>query len=378
MIKGAVGGLAFAGVARGVFGITDALDDIGKKARIAGINVEDFQRQSHAFAKADIELEQYVKSITNTTRRTEEALAGNKEYTESFEALNIDLREFKDLAPDKRMLRLADAYDTAEDKQKAFAALFKILGRDAAKFTDAFRGGAAAINEAGDALKTAVDQATIDKVEELNDKWSDLKTNVRNLGVGGAVGIYEFTKKGGEGLGLLGAGFKAFIDDGFEGVKNVHSEFIKMQAEAENGFLGDPSLGSLTNEQWKNRMDERNASEKASGMALRPSPTGFERFATPSALDAWKASQTRGGGFSGLDGLLNMQAMPSPVRKGRDIARHSEFDPVFGDATAPGVADSRFNGKSIEKLLAEQNAEIKRGNEMTEKMISKLTVTRRN
>lgn len=183
------GGFTAAAVTGTTFGLVldnllDKYDAIAKSARRAGIDPEVFQRQAHAFKKADIELNDYTNAVIRMGRKTVEAAQGNKTLQAAFSDLNIDIERFKELKPDEQILALADAYAEADDKQVAFAALFKVLEDDAKKFRDAFSGGAAEIKKSGDSLENVVSEKALRNIERFNDMVTDMKANLAGLAVG--------------------------------------------------------------------------------------------------------------------------------------------------------------------------------------------------
>jgi len=180
------GSLATAALGGGTFAlvldrILTGYDSIAKKARQAGMDPETFQRQQHAFEKAGVGVDEYTAGVVRMGRKLAEAKDGNEAITEAMRRLNLNVEEFAALSPDKQVLALADAYANAGDKQEAFAALFKLLEDDAKKFKLAFEGGAAAINDSGDALKNVMTAEQLESIEKMNDAIADFKKNISVL-----------------------------------------------------------------------------------------------------------------------------------------------------------------------------------------------------
>jgi|DEB0MinimDraft_6_1074348.scaffolds.fasta_scaffold40728_2 hypothetical protein len=177
------GSLATAALGGGTFAlvldrILTGYDSIAKKARQAGMDPETFQRQQHAFEKAGVGVDEYTAGVVRMGRKLAEAKDGNEAITEAMRRLNLNVEEFAALSPDKQVLALADAYANAGDKQEAFAALFKLLEDDAKKFKLAFEGGAAAINDSGDALKNVMTAEQLESIEKMNNAMADFKKNI--------------------------------------------------------------------------------------------------------------------------------------------------------------------------------------------------------
>ena len=310
-------GIGVGVAARSLKGIGDHFDNVGKQARRVGIGFEEFQKQAHAFQMADIDMNTYVETVQKITRNLEEAIGGQKEMSESFRILGIDMAKFKELAPDERILAMADAYASANDQQEAFAAMFKIMGRSAGKFRDAFASGSDAINTAGDSLKNIPTEEVGLKIEELNDKWTTLMANLKGGTVNVVSGVVEGFQKAAKGIGLTSLMIEEFIKNGPSGVREVADAFRELEAQeaykragiAPEHFLG---AGNVSDEEHRAKVEAMKVSEAVGlGRELKRvrKPLG-SGFSTPSALD--RGIQSSRDDFSGLAGLRNLQ------RRGRD------------------------------------------------------------
>lgn len=135
------GGLAVFGLGAGMAGTTREVINLGSKlsdlASGAQINIEKFQALGAVTRKAGASEEQLANALTKTIKAISEARQGVSTYTDAFDILGINVEEFNQLTPERRLEALAVSMKNAEDKTAATGAAMDILGtRNAPKLLE--------------------------------------------------------------------------------------------------------------------------------------------------------------------------------------------------------------------------------------------------
>lgn len=105
-----------------------ALTDVS--ARL-GIGIEELQGLQEASTRAGVSNDILERALRNVKGRVQEAVDGNKKYTDSLKRLNISANEFVKLPLERRLEELGKQYDAASDKSAAFRDIQNILGEKA-------------------------------------------------------------------------------------------------------------------------------------------------------------------------------------------------------------------------------------------------------
>ena len=178
MLKGA---FAFAGIA-GIKRLMSEMDRIQKLSKRFGLAAEDIQRMGFAAEQGGSSLEVMVKGLANANRMAIEAGRGLKTYTNAFDDLGINYKEFAKLDQEKQFMVMADAVRYATDQNKAMAASQVIMGRAAMELRAMMLDGAEGYRKVTDGLKTMT-QAQVDAAAKANDAMNKFLTNTKVLTV---------------------------------------------------------------------------------------------------------------------------------------------------------------------------------------------------
>jgi hypothetical protein len=120
-----IAAIGFTSLAKKAIDLGSKISDLSEQLRI---NAESLQVLLAVSAKAGVEQATLEKALMSVTIRTQEAMDGNKMYSESFERLGINLEEFAKLPTEKKIEAIAHAYKAAGKSQEAFSDIASILG----------------------------------------------------------------------------------------------------------------------------------------------------------------------------------------------------------------------------------------------------------
>lgn len=174
---GVLGALGLSEISSQITAAFADYDKVDKFAKRLDATTETIQRLGNAAELEGASLDEIVNSVTRLSRKVAE---GGKGVTEALDVLNISASDLQNANPFEQILLLSDAYTKAEDKGKAFAALFKVLEDDAKKLIPLLSRGRETIGSLANEMET-LDSAGVQSVVEFNDELSKLK---KNLSVG--------------------------------------------------------------------------------------------------------------------------------------------------------------------------------------------------
>lgn len=144
---GAVGGVASSALAfadkrqQQGFEVAKEIDKQLKQSERLGIGFETYQRQANVFERAGLSADQYFNVLSKLDRKAAEAAEGNEMLSGVFEDLNLNVQEFTKLKADEKIRQLATAFRGADDPNKAFERVAKIVEDDAKQLRDLLAGG---------------------------------------------------------------------------------------------------------------------------------------------------------------------------------------------------------------------------------------------
>jgi len=100
-------------------------------AGASGMGTTELQVLGRVAAVSGSSMEDMSKAVLKLTKSTQDAANGNKQLSDRFARLGIDVTAFKSLAPERQMERLGLAVNAAKDKQAALAEVMALVGQDA-------------------------------------------------------------------------------------------------------------------------------------------------------------------------------------------------------------------------------------------------------
>jgi hypothetical protein len=275
MLKGA---FAFAGIA-GIKRLMSEMDRIQKLSKRFGLAAEDIQRMGFAAEQGGSSLEVMVKGLANANRMAIEAGRGLKTYTNAFDDLGINYKEFAKLDQEKQFMVMADAVRYATDQNKAMAASQVIMGRAAMELRAMMLDGAEGYRKVTDGLKTMT-QAQVDAAAKANDAMNKFLTNTKVLTVDFAGFLKKMVQGTRASLAQMaveaeGSSFFEKFAGMFEG-KTAEQEF-RIKLAFEEGVYG---------QELEDMMRERAAKGLAGGLAtIRGITSGLITAGQPTEED---------------------------------------------------------------------------------------------
>ena len=201
--KNAIGLLGSAVAAVGLSNLAREAVDLGSKlsdvATQLNIDVEAFQTLKFAAQEAGVKMSSLERAIRNVQLRTEEAVKGNKSYSDAFDQLGIDIEEFRQLKVEDKFQEIADAAEASEDKAAAFNSVARILGeRSGPELTEVLdrlaKEGFDEVKRAAEDLHQVMSTDTSTAMDNVADTIETLKTASTNLvaeGLNRLIGAFE-------------------------------------------------------------------------------------------------------------------------------------------------------------------------------------------
>src|ERR1017187_763162 len=136
---------AFGAIAAGIGSIIEKGDQLANVAHRFGAPIEELQRVAIAAKENGASIEDVARAWNKLTVSKEKAIAGNDEARKSFENLGISMEDVARLPVVELFHRIADATKDAADHDKAYAAVFALMGKGAGTLFSTLEKGAAGI-----------------------------------------------------------------------------------------------------------------------------------------------------------------------------------------------------------------------------------------
>ena len=221
-VKGMLGGaFALTAVAAGLKRIADKFDRIHKLSIRFGASAESIQRLGFAAEQNGASMETMAKAMAQGNRSAQEAANGLKTYTRAFDALNINVEEFKNLNQEEQMYAIADAYRNATNKNQALAAAQQILGRSALELVPLLKLGSEEMKKLSEGITTLTNDQ-VASFAKANDALNRYKTQVT-----GTVGVFiAHFVRGFQLLVTVGAQAALEITNYFSGTGKILGDVI--------------------------------------------------------------------------------------------------------------------------------------------------------
>lgn len=159
-------------------------DDLTNTANALRMSREELQVWQIAGERVGITGDGVANMLTNVTERLGRLSAtGSGRAGQIFEALNMDIREFRELAPDQQMLRLANAIEQLDSGSEQVGVL-RALGRDAERLFPLLQNNAEGLR----AIRAEAEQAgaiyteqELDRLNRANDVYNTISIRLQGL-----------------------------------------------------------------------------------------------------------------------------------------------------------------------------------------------------
>ena len=174
--------LAGLGATAGFKAFLTGADRSAKLARSLNITTESLGELRLAADLNGIEFEQLATSLAKMSKSAGEAVRGNKQLADTFDAIGISTDELKTLKPDELFERIADGLQNLGSRVEQQAALNLIFGRAWREFIVLIDQGSAGIQkfrQLARATGETLDTVTAAAAEKLNDQLRVLGGQLR-------------------------------------------------------------------------------------------------------------------------------------------------------------------------------------------------------
>jgi hypothetical protein len=219
-------------------------DDLTNTSNAIGVSREALQIWQIAGKRVGVSGAGVVKTLTSVAERLGKLSAtGSGRAGQVFDALNMDIEEFKALAPDEQLIKLAGAFENLPKGEQV--GLIRALGTDAEKLMPLLIDNAAGLKAIAEEAANAgaiYSEEELDKLNRANDVYNSI--NVKLKGLVTRIGA-ELAPAVGEAtdavLGLFGQvqnsdGFIGIFKRLATGVKEFASNVVENQAAIASGF----------------------------------------------------------------------------------------------------------------------------------------------
>jgi hypothetical protein len=158
-------------------------DNLTNTSNAIGVNREALQVWQIAAERVGVSGDGVAKTLTSITERLGRLSAtGSGRAAQVFDALNMDIKEFEQLAPDQQLIKLAGAIETLPKGEQV--AVLRTLGSDAEKLMPLLEDNAAglrAIAEEASQAGAIYSEEELDKLNRANDVYNEINTKIQGL-----------------------------------------------------------------------------------------------------------------------------------------------------------------------------------------------------
>jgi hypothetical protein len=178
-------------------------DQVQKTALRTGLTTEAISELGFVAERGGTSLEAIVKAVQKVQRAAIDAGDGLLTYTRAFDKLNINVSEFKQLAPDRQFEVVADRISKLENPTERTALSMQLLGRSGAELISVFSGGVGeirALRQEAVRLGVSLSQDAADKAAGAADAITNLQTSIRGASLNLVSDMLPAITKLAEGL----------------------------------------------------------------------------------------------------------------------------------------------------------------------------------
>lgn len=176
---------ALKGVAMSVGNLLSGVgDQFDKMSQRVGVSTSALSEYAHAAAMSGGDISNVEGALRSMATLTLNASNGMAKATKTFERLNIDLEEFKNLSPEEQFDKLASTIASIEDPTRRAAEAMKVFGGDGQKLLPLFAAGAdglAEMREEARQLGVSIDESAAKMGADVNDAMARLSQSFKGL-----------------------------------------------------------------------------------------------------------------------------------------------------------------------------------------------------
>ena len=230
-MKGGLLGMAIAS-ARELFGVaakafpTETAARIRDESKKIGVDTDTFQELDYAARQSGASIEDVGKAFKALALRQQDAIRGNKEYSEAFERYGVTVEQLKAKGPQDLFKLIAEQVEDGVNKANELADIQRLLGRSGTELLPTMQAGLGAAM--GEAQRIGAPMSA--KVVRDYAKMADDLTKLGQVGMRAAYGGRELIDV------LPGASTKDFVAGLSKAVDWATKEDAKDQLEALNAI----------------------------------------------------------------------------------------------------------------------------------------------
>lgn len=185
-----LGGAALAGISRFVSSVTDAVGKIQDTSDALGISTDALQTWGIVAGRSGIRQEELNKALGSFTQRLGEAQIKGGPFAKFLEGIGVGTKG----NPEEVLLRIADAVKNTASQQQKAAIVGEALGARYVRLVPLFEQGADGLSKLNaEFVKNGqiIGRETLAKIDELEDKWGELKKQFTVIGANVLGGIAD-------------------------------------------------------------------------------------------------------------------------------------------------------------------------------------------
>ena len=230
----AIGGstaLAF----KGVSSLAKRMDSIGKSAKSADLQVNEYVALQHASSKAGIEMDKTLDIISKIDYAMTHAADGEKKYIDAFHALGIAWKDLEKYSPSRQLMEVADAYKMLKESGNDIPTeIYNIFSRKDMKTLNKMSSAnySQLVAEAG-AIGLDIDEKRVQLMEDYLDTTNETQEHLFKMldavdrTIGATESLNAAMKKVNETI-RTGTGYvNSMYADKWEGIGDVGERLIK-------------------------------------------------------------------------------------------------------------------------------------------------------
>lgn len=326
-LLGILGVGAFSGMVRESIALGSELSDLALRT---GTTVEEFQALRDAARDAGVEQSVLERALRNLNIRTQQAVDGNKSYSDALARLGINAKEFAKLNSGQKFELIAKQIQNASNQSEAFADSARILGE---------RAGPQLV----EVLKRTADEGLSPMIKKLDEAGALMNNETAQALDSAEDKIQRLQDRMiiwiGKGIIPVVNAWKVFQTTMISGSTKIVGEVLKMVSSVSSG------LGQLTGFFGDNKVSE---SMRKFATEMKIYSEASLEVAKEKAIDAEKALDDFKNGVDTIGGSSKKAS--------------TDFDAM---ASALGTVEKQSN--NTKKSLKSLNAETKRTLEDIEK-----------
>jgi hypothetical protein len=184
-VRGALVLLGAGTVIHRIRALSMEFDAIGKTADKLGIAAEELQVLQRAAVLSGNSVRNLNLGLQRMTRRISEAAIGTGEAQGAIKELGLDAQELARMSPDKQFLAIADAMAKVSTQNDKVRLGFKLFDSEGVGLVNTLGKGRKELEKIADAMRATgqlVSAENIDKLESMNDAWTELGGSLKAIG----------------------------------------------------------------------------------------------------------------------------------------------------------------------------------------------------